>query len=170
MPPDDPPTLSGPVPTGTAVVPWVPPADPGKQGPKRDPDDILAEHLERAEKWRQAWELAQLKVPYRTIMVHIGVKSLRTVHDYIRKHERTMVPSPDVEEWRARQLAELQMLRSEVLREAKTSDTSWIAATASLLSIQKRQAELLGLDRVPPPDEFARMSDAELLAVIEAGG
>jgi len=159
---------------GTALVPWVPPPSEREHGeeqdPERDADDRLSEHLERAAAWQKAWELHQFNVPYRTIAQHLGVASIHTVHRYIRNHERTMAPSADVERWRNQQLAELALLRGEVLREAKTSSTSWIAATASILSIQKRQAELIGLDRTPPPDEFARMSDSELEALIAAGG
>ena len=71
---------------------------------------------------------------------------------------------------RTRQLARLevsrQVLGSLVLSADNVRDAC--AAISTLLSLQEREAKLLGLDRVPTPaDEFDSMSDAELQVIVD---
>lgn len=113
---------------------------------------------------------------YKTIGKNLGI-STGTAYKRVQDAIDEMRPHSDYDQYRAIQLAELDVAR----RPFRTIIVAWrrgeavdeiATALAALLKIQEREAKLLGLDRAPTPEEeLARqvrsMSDDELADMLK---
>lgn len=112
---------------------------------------------------------------YRQIGEQLGV-SHQTAYNRVQAALEDMRPHADYAQYRAVQLAEIEVIRRSLRRvivafgttgPAGTAFDEFIAAINALCKLQEREAKLLGLDRVPTPvEELTGLSDDELERVV----
>ncbi len=121
----------------------------------------------------EALRLWMAGTSFRSIGEKLGVSG-PTAYRRVRAALDEMRPHADFEAYRAVQLAELEVSR-RVLRNVIAS---WrpgqpfgeaTLAISTLLKLQEREGQLVGLDRAPTPfDEIAAMTDEQLTAMVAA--
>lgn len=100
-------------------------------------------HADLAERRRRAFELRQMRRPYRAIAAELGVSVSRAYED-VQSVLDALLPVEDAEALRRQEADNLDRMEA-VLLEA-FADKPSLALVDRLLAIQGRRAKLLGLD------------------------
>ena len=129
---------------------------------------------ERERQKVQALRLWMAGAQYKEIGEALGVATM-TAYTRVQKALDDMRPHADFDRYRSIQLAEIEMMRRPmrqvIVRFGQEENPSTLnqctKAISSLIRIQEREANLLGLDKLPSAfDEFSNMSDEDLAAEV----
>lgn len=134
---------------------------------RRGPDESRFEgDLITLDRMRRCFELHAAGVSYAAIADQLGIGKT-TAFNYDLRYQRLHRPIPGAGEYLDRQLAEIDLMRRNVIREAMEAprgDRAWHFATPVLVKLQEREQRLTGFANAPTVDELEVMTDDEVNA------